>query len=75
MFLLLNSISHCSPRWLYSVGKEERARAILAKFHSSTNDINSPLIALEMDEIKEKIEVDGADSKRYPSYFRNGLPI
>ena len=50
------------PRWLYSVGKTQEAREILARFHSSTGDINSPLIDLEMKEIEEKIEVDGVDS-------------
>jgi len=52
-----------SPRWLYSVGKPEKARMILARFHSSKNDVNSPLVDLEMREIEEKIEIDGADSK------------
>jgi hypothetical protein len=51
-----------SPRWLYSVGKTEQARKVLAQLHSETGDINSPLIQLEMEEIIEKLEVDGPDS-------------
>ncbi|CAA7261515.1 unnamed protein product [Cyclocybe aegerita] len=50
-----------SPRWLYSVGKPDQARKILARFHSSTNDIKSPLVDLEMREIEEKIQINGAD--------------
>ncbi|KAF8229684.1 general substrate transporter [Tricholoma matsutake] len=50
-----------SPRWLHSIGKSKEARAILARFHSSTGDINSPLIDLEMEEIEEKIRIDGVD--------------
>ena len=50
------------PRWLYSVGKQDQARRILANLHSRTQDINSPLINLEMEEIKEKIQIDGVDS-------------
>lgn len=50
------------PRWLYTRGRKEEARQILAKLHSSTGDINSPLIELEIEEIEEKIEIDGADS-------------
>lgn len=51
------------PRWLYSVGKKEEARKILAKYHSATNDLHSPIVDLEMSEIEEKIEVDGQDSE------------
>jgi hypothetical protein len=47
---------------LYSVGKSEQARKILANLHSSNGDYNSPLVDLEMEEIEEKIEVDGVDS-------------
>ncbi|KAJ3509423.1 hypothetical protein NLJ89_g5230 [Agrocybe chaxingu] len=50
-----------SPRWLYSVGKPDKARMILARFHSNTNDIKSPLVDLEMREIEEKIQINGAD--------------
>ncbi|KAF8073785.1 general substrate transporter [Lyophyllum atratum] len=50
-----------SPRWLYSVGKSEEARLVLAKLHSSNGDPKSPLVDLEMEEIEEKIEVDGVD--------------
>lgn len=45
-----------------SVGKPDNARKTLARFHSSTNDVNSPLVELEMREIDEKIAIDGADS-------------
>ncbi|KZV70176.1 general substrate transporter [Peniophora sp. CONT] len=50
-----------SPRWLYTVGKSDKARRTLAKLHSSTNDPNSPLIDVEMDEIEETIERGGSD--------------
>ncbi|TFK40545.1 general substrate transporter [Crucibulum laeve] len=52
-----------SPRWLYSVGKSAHARQILARFHSSNGNVNSPLVNLEMEEIEEKIQVDGADKR------------
>ncbi|KAF8807122.1 general substrate transporter [Phlegmacium glaucopus] len=50
-----------SPRWLHSIGKADEARRILARFHSSNDDIRSPLVDLEMKEIEEKIQIDGAD--------------
>ncbi|TFY81912.1 hypothetical protein EWM64_g2102 [Hericium alpestre] len=50
-----------SPRWLYTIGKVDKARDILAKLHSNTGDPYSPLIDLEMEEIKEKIVLGGSD--------------
>ncbi|KAJ7095888.1 general substrate transporter [Mycena belliarum] len=52
-----------SPRWLYTRGKKDEARRILARFHSSTGDPDSPLVALEIEEIEEKIMLDGADKR------------
>ncbi|KAH6912938.1 general substrate transporter [Coprinopsis sp. MPI-PUGE-AT-0042] len=62
-----------SPRWLYSVGRKDEARQILANLHSRTKDINSPLINLEMEEIIEKIQVDGVDKRwwDFRPLFRN----
>ncbi|KAG6890814.1 hypothetical protein C0995_003247 [Termitomyces sp. Mi166 len=51
------------PRWLYSIGKSDQARAILAWLHSSNGNVNSPLVDLEMTEIEEKIQVDGVDKR------------
>jgi len=51
-----------SPRWLYSIGRKDDARAILAKFHSRTRDLNSPVVNIEIDEIEEKVTLEGADS-------------
>ncbi|TEB39855.1 general substrate transporter [Coprinellus micaceus] len=52
-----------SPRWLYSVGRTDQARQVLANLHSRNRDPNSPLIDVEMEEIIEKIEIDGADKR------------
>ncbi|KAF6757384.1 general substrate transporter [Ephemerocybe angulata] len=52
-----------SPRWLYSEGRTDEARQILANLHSRNRDVNSPLVGLEMEEIEEKIQVDGADKR------------
>lgn len=52
-----------SPRWLYAHGKPEKARTLLAALHSHTGDINSPLVGLEIEEIEDKIALDGADSE------------
>lgn len=52
-----------SPRWLYARGKKDEAIAILAKCHSRTGDVNSPLIRIEVQEIEEAIAIDGADRR------------
>ncbi|KZS92073.1 general substrate transporter [Sistotremastrum niveocremeum HHB9708] len=47
-----------SPRWLYANGRRIEARQVLAKLHSSTGDLYSPLVDLEMEEIEDKVTVD-----------------
>ncbi|KAI0031233.1 general substrate transporter [Vararia minispora EC-137] len=61
-----------SPRWLYTVGKKNQARAVLARLHSSTGDVNSPLVDVEMSEIEETIKLGGADKRwwDYRTLFR-----
>ncbi|KDQ62665.1 hypothetical protein JAAARDRAFT_203742 [Jaapia argillacea MUCL 33604] len=61
-----------SPRWLHSRGKQEQARQILANLHSSTGDAKSPLVELEIEEIEEKIAIDGSDKRwwDFRSLFR-----
>ena len=48
---------------LYAKGQEAEARKVLAYFHSRDNDINSPLIELEMQEIIAQISQDGGDKR------------
>ncbi|ORX37514.1 and other transporter-domain-containing protein [Kockovaella imperatae] len=52
-----------SPRWLYAAGRKEEAQKVLAYFHSRDNDVNSPLIQLEMQEIVAQISLDGGDKR------------
>eukprot|EP00753_Platysulcus_tardus_P013280 PLAT3653.1.p1 GENE.PLAT3653.1~~PLAT3653.1.p1 ORF type:complete len:549 (-),score=-167.96 PLAT3653.1:152-1735(-) len=52
-----------SPRWLYSQDKKERAIKILARLHSRTGDVKSPLVQLEVEELEEKIQLDGSDKR------------
>lgn len=52
-----------SPRWLYARGRKDEAVAILARYHSKTGDVNSPLIRLQIMEIEESISVDGGDRR------------
>ncbi|BEI95952.1 hypothetical protein CcaverHIS631_0109010 [Cutaneotrichosporon cavernicola] len=52
-----------SPRWLFSRGHEEEAIKILAKLHSQDNDVNSPLVQMEVSEFRDSIALDGADQR------------
>jgi len=51
------------PRWLYSVGKKDKAREVLAHLHSRTRDLNSPVVNIEIEDIADAIALDGADSE------------
>lgn len=54
-----------SPRWLFTRGKKDEARKVLARLHSVDGDPKgiSPLINLEMAEIEEKVSLEGADKR------------
>ena len=45
-----------SPRWLISRGRDDEARAVMIKYHSSDGKTN-PLIELQLKEFKQMIEV------------------
>ncbi|KAG6885607.1 hypothetical protein C0993_012354 [Termitomyces sp. T159_Od127] len=55
-----------SPRWLISVGRNDEARQILAKYHGD-GDENAPLVQLEWKEFKESIKLNASD-KRWWDY-------
>ncbi|KAL1899956.1 hypothetical protein Cpir12675_001178 [Ceratocystis pirilliformis] len=48
-----------SPRWLVAQGRDDEARAILAKNHAG-GDLDSPLVAFEMREIQSTIRAETA---------------
>jgi MFS family permease len=51
-----------SPRWLTDVGRTEEARAVLLKHHAA-GDETSPLVAFEMTEINNAIQIDRANQR------------
>lgn len=55
-----------TPRWLVSNGKRTEARRILSKYHAN-NNLNSPIVKLQMSEIDEHILLNGSD-KRWWDY-------
>lgn len=46
-----------SPRWLYSKGRHDEARALFVKYHANGNEADE-LVALEMEEIATALQQD-----------------
>ncbi|MCJ1405688.1 hypothetical protein MMC11_008917 [Xylographa trunciseda] len=61
-----------SPRWLYVHGKQEQAKATLAKFHGNGNP-ESEWIKLQLWEYEAHLEMNGADKRwwDYRAVFKN----
>ena len=55
-----------SPRWLASKGRNDEARAFLAKYHAD-GDENAPLVALELEEIEvtQRLERESKETTTY----------
>lgn len=45
-----------SPRWLVMKGKHEQARRTIARYMTTHNDINAPIVGLMMSQIEESLE-------------------
>lgn len=58
-----------SPRYLVKKGREDVARATLAKYHAN-GDENDPLVEYEMAEIKHGLEIDARTSTTYMDLLR-----
>jgi len=56
-----------SPRWLIYKGRDEEGIRILAKYHAN-DDVNSPLVQFEYNEIKEAIRLE-EETKKNVSYL------
>jgi len=61
-----------SPRWLYSNGKQEEAKAFITKYHGNGNP-DSEWVKLQMWEYESHLEQDGADKRwwDYRALFKN----
>jgi MFS family permease len=53
-----------SPRWLVADDRYEEARKLLVKYHAA-GDENSPLITLEMAEMRASIRQEASDKRWY----------
>jgi sugar porter (SP) family MFS transporter len=51
-----------TPRWLVGQGRDEEARQLLAKYHGNGN-LESPIVELEMMEMKAAIDLEGSDKR------------
>ncbi|KAI8985678.1 general substrate transporter [Trametes punicea] len=51
-----------TPRWYIGQGNIEKAKEILVKYHGD-GDPDSPIVALELDEMREVISANGSDKR------------
>lgn len=60
-----------SPRWHVSMGKQDKARDIITKYHAD-GDSSDPVVALEMEEINRALEIDReiSSSTTYMAFFK-----
>lgn len=46
-----------SPRYLVSRGQRQKAREMLAKYHTSSESVDDPIVELEMNQINQSLEL------------------
>ncbi|KAE8446139.1 hypothetical protein EG329_012510 [Mollisiaceae sp. DMI_Dod_QoI] len=65
-----------SPRWLYTNGKADKAKAFLAKYHGNGNP-DSEWVKLQMWEYEAYLELEGADKRwwDYRALFRDRASV
>lgn len=65
-----------SPRWNYTNGKPEEAKAFLTKYHGNGNP-DSEWVRLQMFEYESHLEMDGADKRwwDYRALFKNRASV
>jgi hypothetical protein len=61
-----------SPRWLYVKGRQDQAKATLARFHGNGN-AESEWVKLQLWEYETHLEMNGADKRwwDYRAVFKN----
>ncbi|ETS76653.1 hypothetical protein PFICI_12040 [Pestalotiopsis fici W106-1] len=57
-----------SPRWLVMKNRHEEARRVIAKYMTTHNDINSPIVGLMMTQIEESLEESSTGIKAAYDY-------
>lgn len=63
-----------SPRWQMANGKEAEAYEFLVKYHGNGNP-NSKLVALQIEEFREHIALDGADKTWWDCELQAWRPV
>jgi sugar porter (SP) family MFS transporter len=65
-----------SPRWLYTRGRQEEAKAILVKYHGGDNP-DSAYVQLQLREFDATLEMNGSDRRwwDYSAIFRNAASV
>ncbi|KAL4897232.1 general substrate transporter [Aspergillus ambiguus] len=57
-----------SPRYYVKRGKLDKARQVVAKYHTTTGDVNQPIVEVVISQIEASIENDRAGYNRFWDY-------
>ncbi|KAJ5918783.1 hypothetical protein N7454_009927 [Penicillium verhagenii] len=57
-----------SPRWYIMKGQREKAKQVIAKYHTTSGDINQPIVDIVVTQIEESLENDRAGFSAFWDY-------
>ncbi|KAJ5288001.1 hypothetical protein N7478_003687 [Penicillium angulare] len=57
-----------SPRWYIMKGNREKAKEVIAKYHTTSGDINEPIVEISVRQMEESLENDRAGYQAFWDY-------
>jgi MFS family permease len=66
--LLMYVVCPESPRYYIQRGKRDAARAVVAKYHTTSGDINQPIVDIVVSQMEASIENDRAGHQKFWDY-------
>ena len=60
-----------SPRWLVSKGKIEQARQVIARYQTTSEDVNSPVVSAQIEQIQASLETLHVKAWDYSVFWKS----